>query len=60
MLLQSEDTRNGAIEEDIIGEFIDLEDPNQKNKKKSNELGVEANFDNKKKKPKRNNVLQIY
>jgi hypothetical protein len=26
-LIESEDNRNNVIEEDIIGEFIDVEDP---------------------------------
>lgn len=51
MLLESEDNKNNAIEEDIIGEFVDLEDPNEKYfQKKTNDFNGGANIDKKKKK----------
>lgn len=61
MLLQTDDNKNNPIEEDIMGEFVDLEDPNEKNNvKKGNQFGVGANFDNKKKKPNRSKVVETY
>ncbi len=57
MLLQSE---NNAIEEDIIGEFVDLQDPNEKNNgKKNKDFGIAAHFD-RKKKTNESNVIQTY
>jgi len=41
----------------MIGEFVDLEDPNEKNNaKKGKDFGMAAHFD-KKKKAKRSNVV---